>query len=495
MSCTTILVGKKASYDGSTIIARNEDSSSTEFCPKKFLFVSAKDQPKKYRSVLSHVEIDLPEHPLSYTVMPNADLKEGIWGAAGVNEKNIAMTATETLTTNVRVVGADPLVELVEQKGKEGDPDFQKEIPGGIGEEDFVTLILPYISSAREGVLRMGALLEKYGTYEMNGVAFQDADEIWWLETIGGHHWMARRVPDEVYVTMPNQLGLDQFHFDDALGMGKNYLCSKDLKEFVEKNHLDLGLEGNFNPRLAFGSHDDADHVYNTPRSWVIQRALNPRTSRWDGPDADFSPMDDDIPWCQIPERKITIEEIKDLLSNHYQGTPYDPYENEKTPFRPIGVNRTSHLAVIQIRPDLPESYRALEWVAYGSNVYNALVPFFTNITKTPEYLAYTPEKATTESFYWANRIVAALADPFFHETAAQVERYQFSLQSKARRLIQEAEEEMKKTPDQEKIQALCEKANQKIADMAKEETTKYLDEVLDVVSFKMKNAFSRSDH
>lgn len=28
MACTTILVGKKASYDGSTMIARNDDSPS-----------------------------------------------------------------------------------------------------------------------------------------------------------------------------------------------------------------------------------------------------------------------------------------------------------------------------------------------------------------------------------------------------------------------------------------------------------------------------------
>ena len=54
----------------------------------------------------------------------------------------------------------------------------------------------PYIHSAREGVERLGRLLETYGTYEMNGIAFQDVHEIWWLETIGGHHWMARRVPD-----------------------------------------------------------------------------------------------------------------------------------------------------------------------------------------------------------------------------------------------------------------------------------------------------------
>ena len=80
---------------------------------------------------------------------------------------------------------------------------------GGIGEEDMVTITLPYISSAREGVERLGMLLETYGTYEMNGIAFQDENEIWWLETIGGHNWIAKRVPDNEYVVMPNQLGTD----------------------------------------------------------------------------------------------------------------------------------------------------------------------------------------------------------------------------------------------------------------------------------------------
>ena len=93
--------------------------------------------------------------------------------------------------------------------------------------------MLPYIRSAREGVLRLGSLLEQYGTYEMNGIAFQDKDEIWWLETIGGHHWMARRVPDEVYVVMPNQRGIDSFDLEDAYGEQKNFLCSAELKEFI----------------------------------------------------------------------------------------------------------------------------------------------------------------------------------------------------------------------------------------------------------------------
>ena len=55
---------------------------------------------------------------------------------------------------------------------------------------------------------RLGSLLETYGTYEMNGIAFQDRDEIWWLETIGGHSLdREKRVPDDVYVVMPKPAG------------------------------------------------------------------------------------------------------------------------------------------------------------------------------------------------------------------------------------------------------------------------------------------------
>lgn len=214
MACTTILVGKDASYDGSTIIARNEDSANGEFNPKRFVVVKPDEQPREYRSVISHLTIDLPDDPLQYTAVPNADLKEGIWGEAGVNEANVAMSATETLTTNERVLGADPFVEYRAARGREGDSDYEPAVPGGIGEEDFLTIVLPYVTTAREGVQRLGDLLKEYGTYEMNGVAFSDADEIWWMETVGGHHWIAKRVPDEAYVTMPNQLGIDEFDLD-----------------------------------------------------------------------------------------------------------------------------------------------------------------------------------------------------------------------------------------------------------------------------------------
>ena len=227
MSCTTLLIGKKASYDGSTMIARNDDASAGRFTPKKLTVVLPEQQPRHYVSVISRVEIDLPDNPMRYSAMPNALEGEGIWAGAGINAANVAMTATETIASNERVLGADPLV--VYHPATEETP-MQ---PGGIGEEDLVTIVLPYIHSAREGVLRTASLLEKYGTYEMNGMAFADVNEIWWMETLGGHHWIAKKVPDDRYVVNPNESGIDSFDLEDALGEGLNHLCSADLKEFI----------------------------------------------------------------------------------------------------------------------------------------------------------------------------------------------------------------------------------------------------------------------
>ena len=127
MGCTTILVGKKASYDGSTMIARNDDG---HFDVKKLVVVDPKKQPRKYKSKISHLSIDLPDDPLRYTATPSVDPKNGIWAANGINEANVGMTATETITSNALVLGGDPYVEYKERKGK------QREVPGGLGEED-----------------------------------------------------------------------------------------------------------------------------------------------------------------------------------------------------------------------------------------------------------------------------------------------------------------------------------------------------------------------
>ena len=493
MACTTILVGKKASYDGSTMIARNDDSPSGRFTPKKYVVVHPDEQPRKYISVLSHVEIDLPDNPMRYTAVPNALEGDGIWAASGVNEANVAMTATETITSNPRVLGADPLV--VYQPAK----DEQEEVKGGIGEEDIVCLVLPYIRSAREGVKRLGSLLEQYGTYEMNGIAFQDADEIWWLETIGGHHWIARKVPDDVYVIMPNQLGIDQFNLEDAFSEQKEYMCSADLKDFIEKYHLNLAMDGVLNPRDAFGSHDDSDHVYNTPRAWYMGRCLNPRTWRWDGPAADFTPYSDNIPWCMVPEKKVTVEDVKYVLSSHFQGTPYDPYagygeSNMRGAYRSIGINRNDFMSLIQINDNRPDDIKAIQWLSFASNAFNVMVPFYADIETTPDYLSNNTGEVSTDNFYWSSRMIAAMADASYKKSIFHIERYQEHVLSKGHEIINRYDDMIQNEADTDKHLALKHEANLAVADMLKAATSDTLGKVLYELSNEMKNAYSRSD-
>ena len=549
MACTTILIGKKASYDGSTIVARNEDSPNGQFEPKRLTVVQPSEQPRTYTSTASHLTIELPDNPLRYTAVPDAIPGHGPWAEAGFNELNVGMSATETITSNPRVLGADPLVEYQPAQGTEGEEGYVPPRPGGIGEEDMVTLVLPYITSARDGVKRLGALLEQYGTYEMNGVAFSDVDEIWWLETIGGHHWIAKRVPDDAYVTMPNQLGIDYFDLADAEGDQVEHMASADLRSWMAEHHLDLTLmrpeafdsiyddfvddfedmaadevedvdaadedaddlraliedvragmlAGDiFNPRAAFGSHSESDHVYNTPRAWYMQRCLNPHDG-WDGPHAAYGPEDDDIPWDRVPERKLTIEDVKWVLSAHYEGTPFDPYGSKGSAatrgrYRPIGINRNGQLAVLQLRPYVPEAYRAVQWMAFGSNPFNALVPFYANVDELPAYLGNTTARVTSESFYWANRLIAALADARFHENAAAVEAYQEKMAALGHKMLHDTDAAVAGLAPAE-VSGKLAAANEALAADLKRATEELLGKVLYTTSCAMKNSFAMSDN
>ncbi|MBQ8994245.1 MAG: C69 family dipeptidase [Oscillospiraceae bacterium] len=487
MACTTVLVGKKASNDNSTMIARTDDGF---FDVKKLVSVDPKKQPKKYKSVISHLEVVLPDDPMRYTACPSVDPKNGVWAATGINEANVGMTATETITSNPRVLAADPLVRYKKAKNRK-----EKDVPGGIGEEDFVVLVLPYIHTAREGALRLGSLLEQYGTYETNGVAFNDENEVWWLETIGGHHWMARKLPDDMVAIIPNQFAMDSFDLEDAFGKQESNLCSADLKEFIRENHLDLNQDGTFNPRNIFGSHTDQDHVYNTPRAWFMGRCITPFSHKWDGPDAEFTPESDNIPWALVPDRKVTPEDVQYMLSGHYQGTPYDPYTSQETGkrgiYRSIGINRTGVTSICQIRSEVPDTVKGIEWICFGSTTYGGMLPVFANVDKIPDYLSKVTLDASTENYYWGIRLIGALADPWYGSTVQLIDRYQAAIATRGRQIVLEYSKKIEDGADA----SILHEANEKIAEMAKEETVSTLNKVLHEASVHMKNGYNRADN
>ena len=297
MPCTTILVGKKASHDNSTIIARNDDGG---FEAKRLLTHPAREKASTYKTVISHLTVELPGNAMRYTDCPNVTKTNGVWPACGINEANVAMTATETITSNARVIGADPYVRYQKKKNRNA-----KEVPGGIGEEDLVTLVLPYIHSAREGVLRTGALLEQYGTYEPNGMAFADAKEIWWLETIGGHHWIARRVPDDRWSSCPTSLVWIILTLRTLTGSRRNTFAPRTCRSSWKSTTWPW-IRGRIStPDWPLVLIPTLTIFTIRPRAWFMARYfLPPHLQVGSGDNADFTPESNDIPWSFVPERK-----------------------------------------------------------------------------------------------------------------------------------------------------------------------------------------------
>lgn len=465
-SCTTVLVGRKASIDGSTMIARNDDGHEA-LDPQRFVVVHPDEQPRHYKAVLSGLELDLPENPLRYTSTPNAVLAEGIWPAAGINSENVAMSATETITTNPRILGLDPYVA------------------DGMGEEDLVTLVLPYVKTAREGVERLGELLATYGTYEPNGIAFADHKEVWWLETIGGHHWAAVRIPDDAYVVAPNRMNIDDFKFNS-----EGYLCSSDLKNLIDENHLNPDLEGYetpYNLRHIFGSSSIKDSVYNNPRTWYGQNFLGTVSE---------DPQNQELPFICEATRKITVEDVKFVLSSHFENTSYDPYGTTNTPeerklFRPIGINRNHSVHILQVRNHVPKELAGVQWLAFGANTFNHVVPFYTAITDTPACYRDAKGEYDPTNMYWLSATTAVLGDSNYDLFVDLRNTFELNTMAKFHEIQNETDRDFDAATD--KLAYLTE-ANEKLAAVAFKNQTELLGRMVVLGSANMKLRFDFND-
>ena len=187
------------------------------------------------------------------------------------------------------------------------------------------------------------------------------------------------------------------------------------------------------------------------------------------------------------------------MLSSHYQGTPYDPYasygeRSMKGAYRSIGINRNDFVALLQLRPDMPEESRAIEWIAYASNALNTMVPFYANIDTTPAYLASTTGEVSTDSFYWVSRMIAAMADASFAKSQFHLERYELAVLSESRAILNDYDAKLAAEPDAAARAALRVQANDALAANLKRHAADTLDKVLFELSSQMKNAYSRSD-
>ena len=183
------------------------------------------------------------------------------------------------------------------------------------------------------------------------------------------------------------------------------------------------------------------------------------------------------------------------MLSSHYQGTPYNPYTNQNTGkrgmYRSIGINRTGVTSVCQIRSDAPEKLKGLEWICFGSTTFAALLPVYPSVPKMPRYLSDVKLDVSTENFYWASRLIGALADANYAACIQNIERYQLAVMTRGRQIVAEYDRRFAESGRD----SLLIEANEKLCQMAKEESTNTLNKVLLTASERMKNGYNLADN
>lgn len=410
------------------IIGRNEDSRTA--WPKHLAFHQRQAGAKTFKSHDNKFTIDLPEEAFAYSSTPEWTKKYGLFEEDGINEHHVAMSATESAYANERVLAIDPF-------------DAEK----GLLEEAMVTIVLPYVKTAQEGVKRLGEIVEKYGAAESNGILFADRDEAWYLEIGSGHHWVAQRIPDDSYTVVANQLSIQEIDFKDPA----NFLYSAGLQEFVYEHQL-WPKEAKFNWREIFGTRSESDLHYNTPRVWYGQKLLTPSVKQ--------EPQSFDLPFIQKADRPLSIQDAQTVLASHYSNTEYDltnPKNAGQATFRPIGVATTQESHLLQLKGE--DMYH---WLAMGVTAQSVYIPFFPQGTKVPYMWGNGKVDYSPNSAYWIFKLAGVLVDRNWGKYGKELANAQTEAKEKVLRLRYEYDQKLHADPSQ--ATAIADEANAKMA-------------------------------
>ena len=410
--CTTIIIGQEQTADGSMIVARSEDWDAME--AKNYEIFEATDNgPREFVAKDSPFRCELPEKALGYSALSPYNL-HGHWGSAGFNTAGVGMSATESIFSNDEVLKHDPLVE------------------NGVAENSVFNITLPYVHTAREGVERLGMLIEKYGIAEGFGIGFVDSKEIWYLETACGHRWLACRMPKDQYFVTGNQSRFRTYDPNDK----ENYLASADLIEFAEKHGLYNPAQGDFDFHEVYARDIKLDTTYNYPRVWGLQQFFSPEIKN--------DVTKNTFPVFAKAAHKVTLTELRTAFRFHYDNTEHDPYlnSNPKEPYRPVSIFRTTQTHLLQVRPELPQAIGCVNYVAMGMADLGVFLPLYQGITSYPEAYTKGNGESSDDSAYWKFRKIMVLGMTNYNKYAPVIKEAYAKFEAETDQRQREMEEE-----------------------------------------------------
>ncbi len=422
-ACTSILVSKGASADGSTFVTYAADSH--QLYGDLPLRPAATHPAGAVREV---IEWDtgkplgrIPQAPATYHVVGQ------------INEHQVAI-AESTFTGRK---------ELVDPEGK-------------LDYGSLMFLALERARTAREAIQVMTTLVAEHG-YASTGESFSISDphEAWILEMIGkgprrrGAVWVARRVPDGHVSAHANQARIRQFPLDDR----RDTLRSKDVISFAREKGWFSGKDADFSFADAYAPLDFSALRACDARVWSVFRRVAPSA---DLPVrmVDGTPGAPRLPLWVKAERPLAVRDVMALMRDHFEGTPFDlsrgvgagpfqlPYRwrpmswkvdgNEYLHERAISTQQTGYSFVAQSRAALPGPIGGVLWFGLDDTYSTVYVPMYAGIRAVPRSFAVGTADFDTfswDSAFWVFNFVSNWAYGRYADMIQDVQQVQRELE------------------------------------------------------------------
>lgn len=425
-ACSNLIVGKKASVDGSVMVSYNADDYGMfgHLChyPAGTHPKGSMRQIYDWDSGVYHGEIE--EAPATYNVIGN------------INEFQLSIGETtyggrEEMVDSTGILDYGSLIYVTLQRAK----------------------------TAREAISVMTSLVEKYG-YNSEGETFSicDPNEAWIMEMQGtgagskGIVWVALRIPDDAICAHANQSRIGKFNMKDK----KNVLYSKNVISYARKMGWFNGKDSDFSWKNTYAFPDFSGRRFCDARVWSFFNHYADDFDRylpWAlGKDKDA----EDMPLWIVPNRKLSVADVENGMRDHYEGTalaldttsigggiyemPYRPtpltftvdgkqYFNE----RPISTQQTAFTFVSQLRSWLPREIGGVLWFGNDDANMVAYTPVYCGNTVQPA--CYNTKGADAVTFssdnaFWLCNMVSNMVYPRYSQLFPELKAVRDSLET-----------------------------------------------------------------
>ena len=418
LACTGIYVGSEVSESGSTFIGRSEDIG--DLYGKVYTVKPAQDWPKGavYKDAYGF-STAYPAHTYAYSVVrdsyaygeavkdENGNPCGEPYGAAGMNEKNVAISATVSTRYNERAKAADPLVK------------------GGICEISIPTMVLGGAATAKEGVELLADIIDKHGAGECNAITISDPDEVWYFEVVSGHQYAAVKLPKDKVGVNPNITLLGEIDPADT----ENVVVSEGLVKTAEEGgFLKLGENGNIHVAKSYAAAHSGKGQYSRYYQGVYY--VNPEEAAkldLDNINNNENPLD----LMVQPTEKLSTLKTLQYLAYRGQGSAMD--SNQNPDIYPIGNTRQAECHVFELRSDMPDELATIQWEAMADAEFSIFVPFYGSlITETSPLYQVEGKQFAENSINWnfqmLNHLCSQNREKYGVNVKAYFEDYQESL-------------------------------------------------------------------